>query len=420
MSSNVRATLLAIIMAVSSIGLVTMPDQASAAPRKVPQGFFGVDMDPWQLSRLGSTVDAEMAAAAASGVESVRIPLYWFDIQPYATWSDIPWALRGRYTASPDGGAPYNWAAADAFMTAASRTGIRVLPIVLGAPRWAADPSSNRAIPVPTSPSRYAEFCAAAVARYGTRGSFWAAHPELTANPVTAWQIWNEPDLDRFWPQHSGETQSVTVNGQTKRLKGLGFAPSYVALLKAARTRIKATDSNAKVMLASMTNLAWFSLKLVYASGARGSFDEVGANVFSKTAPNIVSAVKTIRATMAANHDSSLPYSVTEYSWASGTGSIDPTSHMGWLVSSQADQAKKAGLAIDQFLASRVSLKLKATYWYTWGSSDSGVASVWDYAGLRRLRPGANLSKPVLATFAKKALAAEGCRTKTVATACAS
>ncbi len=393
---------------------------ASAAPRKVPQGFFGVDMDPWQFSRMGSTVDAEMTAAAASGVESVRIPLYWFDIQPYATWAQIPWALRGRYKASPDGGAPYNWTAADAFMTAAARTGIRVLPIVLGAPRWAADAKDNRSIPVPASPARYAEFCAAAAGRYGTGGSFWASHPDLTPTPVTTWQIWNEPDLDRFWPQHKGETQTVIVSGRTKRLKGLGFAPSYVALLRASRASIKATDSNARVMLASMTNLAWSSLKLLYASGAHGSFDEVGANVFSKTAPNIVSAVKTIRATMASNHDSTLPYSVTEYSWSSASGTIGPTSHMGWLVSTPAVQAKNAGLAIDQFLLRRVSLKLRATYWYTWGSSDSGAASVWDYAGMRRLQPDAILSKPVLATFAKKALAAEGCRTKTVATACAS
>ena len=361
-----------------------------------------------------------MTAGAGGGVEVGTIPPYWFGIQAYATWAGIPLALRGRYTASVDGGSPYNWTAADAFMTAAARTGIRVLPIVLGAPPWAADANSARTIPVPASAARYAEFCAAAAGRYGTGGSFWAAHPDLTLRPVTTWQIWNEPDLDRFWPQHKGETQTVTIWGHTKRVKGLGFAPSYVALLRAARASLKATDGNARVMLASMTNFAWSALKLLYASGAQGSFDEVGANVFSRTAPNIVSAVKTIRATMASNHDANLPYSVTEYSWSSSGGTIDPTSHMGWLVSTQTDQARNAGLAIDQFLKNRVALKLESTFWYTWGSSDSGALSVWDYAGMRRLQPGANLSKPVLATFAKKALAAEGCRTKTVATVCAS
>jgi hypothetical protein len=169
-----------------------------------------------------------------------------------------------------------------------------------------------------------------------------------------------------------------------------------------------------------MTNKAWTSLKLLYASGARGTFDEVGANVFSKTPSNLVTAIRQIRSTMAANGDSRLPYSATEYSWSSSAGSIPLTSHMGWIVTSVSNQARNAGTSMDLFLRYRTSLKIKATYWYTWASSDSGNSSVWDYAGLRRTGNSQVNSKPVLATFARKALAAEGCKSKTVATSCAS
>ncbi|MEI7889895.1 MAG: hypothetical protein WCI34_06260 [Actinomycetes bacterium] len=419
MRSNASAKVLSIVL-VAVLGLAAFPAVSSASRRMVPQGFFGVDMDPAQITRLGGNLDTELSTAAASGVESVRAPLYWFEVQPYATWAAVPSALRGHFTPSPDGGAPYNWTATDTFMTATAQVGIQVLPILLGTPKWASDPNYAGTFQIPASPTRFADFCAAAVQRYGPDGSFWTEHPSIPRVPVSRWQVWNEPDLDRYWPQHKGETQTVTVSGRTKRLKGLGFAPSYVALLRQAAARIRATDSTAHVMLASMTNLAWSSLTLLYASGARGNFDEVAANVFSKTAPNIVSAVKTIRSTMATNRDSAIPYSVTEYSWSSASGIISPSVHMGWLVSTQVVQAKNAALAIDQFLKNRATLKLKSTFWYTWGSSDTGIDSVWDYAGMRRVAPGQTISKAVLATFAKKALAAEGCRTKTVATACAS
>jgi hypothetical protein len=121
---------------------------------------------------------------------------------------------------------------------------------------------------------------------------------------------------------------------------------------------------------------------------------------------------------MAANGDSRLSYVATEYSWSSAIGAIPFSSHMGWLVTTPSNQAKNAGQAMDLFTKYRNSLKLRGAYWYTWASPDSGVTSVWDYAGLRKVAPTAVTSKPVLATYARKALLAEGCTGKQVATSC--
>ena len=40
----------------------------------------------------------------------------------------------------------------------------------------------------------------------GPQGSLWAEHPEVAARPIRAWQIWNEPNLTRYWtpPQRPG------------------------------------------------------------------------------------------------------------------------------------------------------------------------------------------------------------------------
>ena len=375
-------------------------------------------MDPWALVRGGHDINAELATAAASGVESVRIPLYWFEVQPYSAMDRVPADTASAMTPAADGGAPFRWGNLDTFVTAAANRGIRILPIIIGAPQWAADARWNKALKIPEDPATYARFSGALASRYGQQGSFWVDNPGVTKTPITTWQVWNEPDIDRYWPQHLGETQTVVVAGKTKRVKGLNFAPSYTALLRPARAAIKQADPSAHVMLASMTNRAWSSLKLIYASGARGSFDEVGANVFTKTPANLVTAIAQIRSTMAAYGDSRIPYSATEYSWSSSGGSIPITAHMGWLVTSITNQAKNAGTAMDLFVRSRASLKIKATYWYTWASDDRGADSVWDYAGMRRVGASSVTSKPVLATFAKKALAAEGCTRKAVATAC--
>ena len=409
---------IATVLAISLMGFGAA-GAVDASARSVPQGFFGVDMDPWTLMRNGHDINYELSTAAASGVESVRIPLYWFDVQPYSSIERVPAGTLPAMTPAPDGGAPSRWGNLDTFVTAAANRGIRILPIIIGAPQWAADTRWDKTLKIPSDPATYARFSAALVNRYGSNGTFWTSNPSITKTPITTWQIWNEPDIDRYWPQHLGETQTVSVNGRVKRVKGLNFAPTYTVLLRAARAAIKQADPSAQVMLASMTNKAWYSLKLLYASGARGNFDEVGANVFSKTPANLITAIKEIRSTMAANGDSRLPYSATEYSWSSSVGAIPLTAHMGWLVTSVTNQAKNAGAAMDLFIRYRSTLKLKGTYWYTWASDDSGTDSVWDYAGMRKVGVSSVSSKPVLATFAKKALAAEGCARKAVATSCA-
>jgi hypothetical protein len=62
----------------------------------------------------------EFKLMRSSGVESVRIPLYWSQAEP----------ARGAY----------DWSTADALIGAGARRHLRLLPSVLAAPDWGAAP----------------------------------------------------------------------------------------------------------------------------------------------------------------------------------------------------------------------------------------------------------------------------------------
>lgn len=92
----------------------------------------------------------------------------------------------------------YDWRVWDRTVAAAARGGVRIMPVPLGSPAWATGaagrpPAPGRAL------ERFAAFVRAAVARYGTTGSFWRSHPKVPKVPVTMWDIWNEPYFGSGW-----------------------------------------------------------------------------------------------------------------------------------------------------------------------------------------------------------------------------
>src|SRR3954447_6991479 len=191
---------------------LTAPSAASAAVRKVPPGWLGVVADgPLTESAFGSP--EEWNRLARSGAEWVRPALSWREVQP-------------------SGAAGANSAVPDAVVRAAAARGLGVLPVVQGTPDWA---GVNRGAPgpPPRPPAASARVLALLVARYGPSGSFWAERPEVARRPIRAWQIWNEPNITRYWNVAS-------------------WAPPYVKLLKAAHAALRQADPGAKTVLAGL------------------------------------------------------------------------------------------------------------------------------------------------------------------------
>ena len=139
---------------------------------------------------------------AASGVESVRVAFDW------------------RAAQATEGG-PIDFSATDAAVAAAAQQRLPVLPVVHRTPQWAAARPGDGTASAPKGTAAYTSFLTALVGRYGPAGSLWAERLELPRVPIRDWQIWNEPNLTRYWT-----TQP--------------FAKPYVKLLRASRRALRA------------------------------------------------------------------------------------------------------------------------------------------------------------------------------------
>ncbi|MCW3007412.1 MAG: endo,4-beta-xylanase [Solirubrobacterales bacterium] len=347
---------------------------ATAQARSVPHGFFGVMTDGALMTRDDASLAHEFALMKASGVETVRPVVYWADLQPT---QDGPLATAGL----------------DRIIGEAAKNGMRVVPVVLRTPAWARIVPSDMASP-PKDPQDFAAFMKLLVARYGPSGTFWSEHPEVPVSPQHDWQIWNEPNLDRYW-------SSPTP-----------FGKGYVALLKAARTAIKRADPQSRIILCGFGNASWTALAAAYKAGLKGSmFDIAATHPFSARVSNVLKIVGLNRQVMARNGDARKPIDISEMTWASAQGG--PATDIADFSTTRAGQASKLTAAYKALIAKRKAWRINSVVWSTWLSSDGtdGSINLFDWSGLRRLNPadpaGEPISKPALAAYAKLARASE-------------
>ncbi len=379
---------------------------ASAARRVVPFGFLGTMVDGVLLDPQVS-LNEEMTQMVRTGVESVRVGIYWSVTQPYANAAAVPPGQAAQYGLV--NGIPTDWQATDEIYAAAAAHGLQVLPVILQAPAWArVDPS--QAWSPPADPSAYGNFVALVVQRYGPNGTFWQQHPTLTPDPSNEWQIWNEP---------AGGT---LPNGPSLFWADpMPFQNPYIAMLSAARTAIKANDPQGEVVLAGLFGRSWISLQSLYQYGARGLFDAVAINIFTRYPQNVILALRYTRDVMNREGDRALPLMATEFSWPSALGHVPEATDRNYgYDTTLAGQAKDLTTELGLMAANRVSLNLQQVFWYTWLTRDAATDSSFEYAGLRhldqttlRITP-----KPAQGAYRAAALALEGCAKTTLATSC--
>jgi hypothetical protein len=347
--------------------VLAFPAGADAARREVPRGWLGVVVDGPMTDPSFAQAPGEWDMLAGSGAESVRAAVYWNQIQP-------------------TGPGELNFTASDPIFLAAAQRGLDVLPVVQGTPTWAAKTPLDPASP-PRDNEDFARFLTALVTRYGPNGSLWVSHPEVTPQPVRSWQIWNEPNLTRYW--------NVAP-----------WASSYVALLKRAHQALKAADPGSKTVLAGLPNESWKALAAIYDAGARRSFDVVTLHPYTGQPKNVVRIVKIVRREMRRRGDDKLPIWVTELSWPAAQGKT--VQHNDFETTDQGQSsrlAKGLPLLADQ----RRKLRVGRVYWYTWLSNEGITDSAFDFSGLRRLRAGQLVSAPSLTVFTRLARRLQGC-----------
>jgi hypothetical protein len=280
-----------------------------------PPGFFGVVPQ-------ATPSKADLARMQGS-VETLRMPIFWFECEP----------KRGEY----------DFAAVDAEVGAAAARGIRVLPFVYGTPAWLGRqekaPLSGEAL------ARWKGFLRVLVARYGARGSFWKgrAHRE----PIRRWQIWNEPNFRLYW---------------APKIEPAGYAK----LLHASATAIRKADPEAKIVLAGVAPVGYgmktwvFMKRLLKVPGVRRDFDFAAVHPYSATIPELDYQLEKVRAAMVAGGAGKKPLLVTEFGVASGGA------YPSAFVVGEEGQARFLRNAYERLLSMRHRWRIAGAYWYTW------------------------------------------------------
>jgi arabinogalactan endo-1,4-beta-galactosidase len=373
----------ALAVAVPALAMQTRAQRTRAhqarKPAAVPQGFVGMNLsDPFFDPSVDQT--AQFKTIVSAGVQSVRVVFNWAQAQP------------------TDGG-PISFDATDQVVEQAASHGLTVLPVVLYTPAWDAAPHANGTTAIPKDDGPYADYVKALVLRYGPGGSYWLAHPTVRRLPIRLWQIWNEPNFTFFWPKRP-------------------FAPSYVALVKAAHEAIKSVDPSGKVVLAGMPNLAWDYLSNIYkVRGARSAFDIASVNPYTVQPKNVIVFLQKVRAVMNRFGDANKPLLASETGWQSSNGHA-ADNDCCQVTAKQ--QAIKIAQVLPLLAANRKSLRLQSFYYYTWVGDEFRNAPSFNFAGLFRFNGGQFVAKPAFAAFRRAALAIERCKVKgPVATVCA-
>jgi hypothetical protein len=268
--------------------------QASLQPVQ-PSHARGIQVDP-----RGDT-QANIGHIKKLGLEWVKLQMPWKDVEPEQ--------------------GVYDWTAWDATINAYAVADVKVLLSIPKAPDWARPAEDDKSVEgPPADPTTYARFVGLVADRY--RGK------------VQAIEVWNEQNV---WYEAGG--------------KGRVSAAAYVSLLRDAYQAIKATNQDMVVISGGPTpagNVPDMAvddieyLQQMYAAGAKGYFDALGARPSGTNCPALadwrtfedpmaafqapfeqrhhswcfLGTMEPYREVMVANGDADKAIWVTEFGWA--------------------------------------------------------------------------------------------------------
>ena len=254
---------------------------------------------------------------------------------------------------------------------------------MLFSPGWASlkPLSFQRGFYGPKDPQTYADLMRALIARYGPRGTFWAANPGLPRVPIRDWQIWNEEAANFFWIQQP-------------------WPETYTVLLRAAYTAIHHADPGAKVVAGSLVGVGsdtpWAEMKALYAAGAKRYFDEISIHPFTidpnsvtNTVNRVITIINLVRAQMRRNGDAHKPIIITELAWPAAIGHVAKNRLLG-LETTTKGESLRLTAAYKTLGREHAKLGLTHVYWFTWASffnpHDPLSDVSYDFAGLMRFK----------------------------------
>ena len=325
-----------LVMILAALALLTTPTGAGA---RVPDGFVG-------MSPQSAPSDEDFELMSRAGVESVRLPLFWSQVEPVSP-----------HFSDPD------WSGFDRGVELAARHGMSVLPFAWGSPPWIAD--EPRIEPVRGVRLRaWASFLRRAVNRYGPYGDFWHENPDLERSPIEAWEIWNEPNIVTF---------------------GVADPERFARLIRASGRVLRGADPSADLIIGGLfgrplqvppnVHAGDFLTRLYRARGVKRWFDGLGLHPYVASARAMRGQIRNLRRVMRRHGDAGARIYVTEMGW--GSDSFESRWERGlW------GQARELDSAISLLARNRRAWRIGGVWWFSWADADGPSCQFCDSAGL--------------------------------------
>ena len=350
------------LTAVSAVVLALGVFAASAGA--VTAKFFGV-VPQSNLSQ------EQFTTLKQGGVKEMRVAMIWGGMQPTR-------------------GGAVNWTEFDNQVERAAKSGIELLPFIVGTPAWVVPSVNVPGAPGAKAPARlpvsgsaataWSTFLKAAVGRYGTNGTFWAEHPTVPVKPIKAWQIWNEPNFKYFVAKPN--------------------PAEYGKLVKLSATAIKSTDPTAQVVLAGLfakpagarylngkkvmhatspNYFASYFLEQMYKTnpGIKSSFQGVALHPYVARYRQLPQEIEELRGVMTRAGDAAKGLWVTELGWSSEP----PQGPSNVFAVGTSGQARELKGAFALLKADAAKFRLQHVYWFSVDDSP-GTCNFCDGSGL--------------------------------------
>jgi hypothetical protein len=305
----------------------------SIAQAHAPRAFLGVVYAKYQAQYQ------DLLRMRNGRVRSVRWPLFW-------------------KVAEPSQG-DYKWEYTDGVIGALASKGIRVLPAIYATPPYAGSTPAKPPLGSENARQGWRRFLRKLVNRYGRHGEYWtnptlyqAQYPGGPTLPIAAWQIWNEPNLVRYFDAKP-------------------MVHKYARLLWMSHRAIRSQNPRARVVLAGMPGFAekraWDFLDRLYRNrGIKRKFDVVAIHPYSQNLYQFRYEIRRMRETMRDHHDRSTPLWITEMGW--GSGPPDGTFNKG-----PEGQKQVLKRSFRLLLRRRHHWNMQHVFWFQWQDPQSPV-----------------------------------------------
>lgn len=327
---NMRSRVVA--LAATALAALTLLIAAAPSQAKAPRTFFGVVPQ----TALGSTDFDRMGQAK---IGTLRILVSWSTINSSA--------------------GSFDWGGLDAVVGGAAENGVEVLPFLYGTPDWVATGLDGRScsgdcsIFAPKSAAAldsWSTFVGAAVDRYGPNGQFWTENPTVPKVPITAWQIWNEPNLPGYFK---------TSNPPRK----------YAKLVKVSDKAVNGAAKHAKTVLAGLSGNPEskkaapnrFLKKVLKVRKVKKHFNAAALHPYAPSIKKFKKLLRQVHKAMKKRGAGSKPLWITEMGW----GSAPPEKKWPLLKGVQG-QKKMLEKSFHLLIHHRKQWHLKRVYWFLW------------------------------------------------------